>query len=253
MKIYTLIENTAVQADLTAEHGLSLYLETDGLRILFDMGQSDAFWDNAEKMGIDLAQVDVAVLSHGHYDHGGGLARFLQGNDHAPVYLSRHAFAPHYNAKGKYIGLEQLRSERLIFTEDTCVIAPGVTLHSCNSLGWKIDPMGLTMEGQQPEDFRHEQYLLIEENGKRICISGCSHKGIVNIARHFQPDVLGGGFHFKGLEPGDSRIQDAAKMLMEQKTVYYTGHCTGQAQFEVMKNVMGKRVFAVSTGTVIEV
>ena len=73
MKLCTLLENTACRNDLTAEHGLSLYMETGNHKILFDMGQSDAFAANAHKLHIDLTQVDTAILSHGHYDHSGGL------------------------------------------------------------------------------------------------------------------------------------------------------------------------------------
>ena len=80
MRIVTLVENTSRRQDLTAEHGLSLYIETGSHKILFDAGQSAAFADNAEKLGIDLTQADLAVLSHGHYDHGGGLGKFLETN-----------------------------------------------------------------------------------------------------------------------------------------------------------------------------
>ena len=93
MKITALVENTvsgqrAEQLGLGREHGLSLYIEACGHRILFDMGQSDLFARNAAALGVDLAAVDLAVLSHGHYDHGGGLARFLELNGAAPVYLT---------------------------------------------------------------------------------------------------------------------------------------------------------------------
>ena len=101
MIIRILTENTTACPELTAEHGLSLYIEANGLRILFDAGQSDAFAENAQRLGVDLSGVDLAVLSHGHYDHGGGLMRFLELNDHAPVYVSSHAFGGHYNASGK--------------------------------------------------------------------------------------------------------------------------------------------------------
>ena len=78
MKVQVLLENTSLSEALKAEHGLSLYIETGKHKILFDMGQTDAFADNAEKMGIDLSQVDFAILSHGHYDHGGGLKYFME-------------------------------------------------------------------------------------------------------------------------------------------------------------------------------
>ena len=105
MKITTLIENTACREGLVCEHGLSLYIETGSKRILFDAGQTGAFGDNAEKLGIDLSRVDLAVLSHGHYDHGGGLKRFLELNAAAPVYINQSAFSQCYNGPEKYIGL----------------------------------------------------------------------------------------------------------------------------------------------------
>ena len=97
MKIWTLMENTAAEGNFCAEHGLSFYIETKKHKILFDAGQTEAFAENSKKLGIDLNQVDVAVLSHGHYDHGGGLLRFLELNEKAPVYVSPGAFGEHYN------------------------------------------------------------------------------------------------------------------------------------------------------------
>ena len=133
MKITTLLENTTKRPDLSAEHGLSLYIETAEHKILFDMGQTDLFSHNAAALGIDLAAVDIAVLSHGHYDHGGGLARFLTLNRTAPIYVNRHAFEPHYHGVEKYIGLDTAlaKHSQLIFTEGTTILADGITLHSC--------------------------------------------------------------------------------------------------------------------------
>ena len=118
MRVVTLIENTAGCPELVCEHGLSFYIETGKHRILFDAGQTDAFAQNAEKLNVDLGSVDFAVLSHGHYDHGGGLQKFLQINQTAPVYLRRDAFLLHQNGQGKNIGLDpQLQaSDRLVFT-----------------------------------------------------------------------------------------------------------------------------------------
>ncbi len=225
MKIWTLIENTACRDDFQAEHGLSLYLEMAHHRILFDAGQTDAFAENAKKLGIDLSRVDLAVLSHGHYDHSGGLMRFLQDNNEAKLYLNSHAFEPHYNAAGAYIGIDEgLRSnDRLVAVEDDLQLGEGISLHTCRKekRSHPIDSFGLTVleEGtRKPDDFRHEQYLLVEEAGKRILISGCSHKGIREIVRWFRPDVLIGGFHFMKLDPagdGAEALKEAAEDLLQ--------------------------------------
>lgn len=244
MKITALTENISHIDGIGAEHGLSLYIETEEHKILFDMGQTDLFAQNAEALGINLSDVDIAVLSHGHYDHGGGLKTFLILNERAPVYINKYAFEPHYNGTEKYIGLDTAlkNNERLIFTGDTCVIGDGITLCSCNGKNRNHD-LGnfglLLMKGDifLPDDFRHEQYLLIEENGKRILISGCSHKGIMDIAEWFRADVIVGGFHYSKL-PLDERLEEYARYLNSFDTEFYTCHCTGAQQYEFMKNYM---------------
>ena len=240
MRITALTENTAANETIGAEHGLSLYIETAKQRILFDMGQSDLFLRNAKTLGIDLTQVDTAVISHGHYDHGGGLADFLQINASAPVYVSRYAFEEHRNKTGKDIGLSPALQDckRLIFTDEVCEIAAGVTLYSCNTKkhAHPTDDGGMTAL-DKTEDFRHEQYLLLEENGKRVLISGCSHKGILNVETWFQPDVLVGGFHLSNL-PCDAHLTAIAEQLAAYDTDYITCHCTGMEQYRWMRSTL---------------
>ena len=258
MKIISLLENTTERDDMAVEHGLSLYIEAGGHRILFDMGQTHLFAQNARTLGVSLEDVDIAVLSHGHYDHGGGLKKFLEINSHAPVYLHRDAFLPHYNGTQKYIGLDpSLRDQpRLTFTTDLYRISPSLTLFSCNNRA-RISPLlpsGLTEKQEEtfiPDDFRHEQYLLIEEAGRRVLISGCSHKGILDIAAWFSPDVLVGGFHFSKL-PLDHHLIQAAKALDTYPTEFYTCHCTRREQYEFMGQYM-PRLHYLSCGQVLDI
>jgi len=244
MKITSLLENTTERTDMKTEHGLSLFIETESQRILFDMGQTELFWENAKALGIDLAEVDLAVLSHGHYDHGGGLRKFLEINRRAPVYIHEEAFLPHYNGTEKYIGLDPSLKEdpRIRFTRDGLRINGTLSLLSCNGKEGMYAPIasGLTEKSGNvfiPDRFRHEQYLLIEENGLRVLISGCSHNGILDITSRFVPDVLVGGFHFSKLAC-DEQLAEAARTLAAHPTKFYTCHCTGQAQFEFMKRYL---------------
>ena len=257
MKITALTENTSCDPRFGYEHGLSLYIETQKHIILFDTGQSSLFAENAERLGIDLNRVDLCVLSHGHYDHGGGLRRFLELNDHAPVYLNRHAFEPHYNGTEKYIGLDTslMRSDRLIFTDEEAVIGEGLTLYTCNECERKHPSSGAGLNavigGEMiPDDFRHEQYLLIEEEGQRVLISGCSHKGILNIAEWFCPDVLIGGFHLSKITDENALAETAAR-LNAYPAEYYTCHCTGTEQYKIMRGHMD-RLHYLSAGQTIE-
>lgn len=258
MKIYTLIENTSCVDGFAYEHGLSLYIETEKMRILFDSGQSGAFADNAVKLGIDLGKVDVMILSHGHYDHSGGIGRFLELNNTAPVYISSTAFGMHYNAEDRYIGVdEELKnSSRFVFVDDYEEIGEGITLYGADKINavTPIDSAGLKIKapsGMIPDTFRHEQYLMIEENNHKVLISGCSHNGILNIMETMKPDVLVGGFHF--MKKPVEEVKIPADRLMEYDTKYFTCHCTGLEQFDYMKRIMGDRLSYLSAGNMVEI
>lgn len=279
MKITVLTENTiskniekSLAEKLKAEHGLSLFIETENHKILFDMGQTNLFLENAKNLNINLKEVDFAVLSHGHYDHGGlpssendffGVSGFLSLNKTAPIFINENAFSDNYNASKKYIGLDKKPLEnpdfiqRAIFVGEEKEIVPKIKLNACNNKE-KIVPINTDGLCQLkngvfvPEDFSHEHYLLMEENKKKILISGCSHKGILNIVNWFKPDILIGGFHLKSLDAENQNdikiLQNLGEKLLETGTTFYTCHCTGECQFDILKSIMKEKVFYIATG-----
>ncbi|MBP3655376.1 MAG: MBL fold metallo-hydrolase [Clostridia bacterium] len=263
MKIITLMENTAVSPALASEHGLSLYIETDtpqGLRrLLFDMGQSDAFLRNAQMLGVDLSLVDTAIISHGHYDHGGGLTAFLTVNDHAPVYVHREAFVPHYSgSRDRYIGLDPALagSSRLCMTGDETDLGGGLRLVTCNACERRHADSAQGMLSEQDgtlaqDSFAHEQYLVVQEGGRRIVVSGCSHKGVLNIIEWLRPDILVGGFHYMKLDvQGSGRaVLEEAVQALAGGPVCYTCHCTGQEAYEYLKDRLGDRLHYLAAGS----
>lgn len=248
-------------AGLLCEHGLSLYIETTNHKILFDTGRSGVFADNAEKLGIDLDEVDIAVISHGHYDHGNGLSRFLAVNHHAPVYINRRAFGGYYSQKGRFIGIDPAPREnrQLIFTDDECRIDDELFLCTCNGRERTFPSMtdGLTEEcndgSRRPDLFLHEQYLIItekksgedpekgdgkdcwndnpkenrtdsgKENDKKVVFSACSHKGVLNIVSWLKPDVFVGGFHFfhEDVQDGANKTLDQAAGFLNAQPCVY--------------------------------
>ena len=262
MKITAIVENTSCRPEVRPEHGLSLLVETGSRKLLFDAGQTDLVLKNAQALDIDLTSVDTVVLSHGHYDHGGGLLPFLEVNRQARIYASDLCFGDFYNGSEKYIGLDpRLRDcSRIIPVPEIRSLGQGLTLYPGRMVSTprKVESWGLNRKlGSRmlPDLFLHEQYLLVEEEGKRILFSGCSHRGILNIAEHFKPDILIGGFHFKKLDVQKDQafLTQAGEALLALPTRYYTCHCTGTAQYDFLKEIMGDRISYLSAGTTLEV
>lgn len=274
MKIVTLLENTACREGLRADHGLSLYIETPRHKILFDMGPNSDFLANAQALGVDLAAVDTAVLSHGHYDHGDGLPAFCEANAQAEVLIHMDAFGDFYALEeGKeplYIGLDpdlwQIES-RVLPTGGLLRLDDELTLFADEgddfpALAASSKIHVQTEEGFQPDDFHHEQNLLIQAGGKAVLIAGCAHRGIVNIRNRAaellgrMPDAVFGGFHLFELPPGpaaDALIDDTGRALLEGDTVYYTGHCTGPYAYKRLSAILGDRLRPMNGGTVVEI
>ena len=257
MKITVLNENTSKKG-LNCEHGLSLYIQTGETEILFDTGQSDIFLKNAQLSGIDLSKTDVCILSHGHYDHGGGLPHFLKINHTAPIYIPQNAFGAFYNASGKYIGIRKdwIRHPQVILTSDVVRLAQNIQLISAQTFYKKYDinTYGLSvMKGDRmiPDDFSHEQFLLIKENGKEYLFSGCSHNGICNITDWFHPDFYIGGFHLSKLPAGEL-LKQYALFLKSCHTRFFTCHCTGREQYLYLKKYLPHLEY-ISTGDIIEI
>jgi len=271
MIITSLIENTSING-LPIEHGLSLHIQLgNGQQVLFDMGQSERYWQNALQLGIDLRNADVAILSHGHYDHGGGLESFLRNNHKATVYLHEDAFLPHYSLHEDgmtYIGLNQQLSDhpRLVRCDGTTQINSSLTLFS-HVQGNCCYPPGnrllLGPDKNENDTFSHEQNLIIKEGDTSVLLAGCAHRGIVNIL-HQCTEILGhaptyvlAGMHLmkSGLNPPDEAIfirQLATELMRYTNTRFYTMHCTGTEQFKQLKAIMTSQIEYLSCGDQIE-
>lgn len=272
MKITALVENTS-RTGLPVEHGLSLLIRMDdGRQILFDMGQRRLFAENAERLGLDLAQVDIAVVSHGHYDHGGGLHTFLRLNAKARVYVNSHAFEPHYSFRDgrlRYIGLDaDLKGEdRLVLCGEKPWISSDLILFA-GADGCCLKPVGnRRLYGparDTNDDFCHEQSLVVKEGEKTVLFAGCAHGGIVNIMERghrvagarFTHVVAGMHLMESGLtEEAERRwiSRLAARLKEEEGCRYLTMHCTGTVQYEALREEMGGAIGYLSCGETMEI
>ena len=272
MLIKTLAENTSVSDCFGAEHGLCLYLETKRHKLLFDTGRTDLFVRTAELLEADLTEVDTVILSHGHYDHGGGLSRFLQLNQKAKIYIQEKAFSDYYSihADGNaYIGLDKTlqNNERICLTKDFLHIDEELTLFS-DVTGKELLSLSnqtLLMEkaGAFVQDtFEHEQNLVITENGTTVLFAGCAHNGIVNITEHFHQrykayaDIVIGGFHLFNPSTKKSEspelIQKISERLKTTGSVYYTCHCTGLFAYAQLKELLGAQIEYLATGSILD-
>lgn len=273
MIIKTLMEDTPLNSDYESEHGFSLYIETEKHKILFDTGASNLFEKNAKKLNVSLQDIDLVIISHGHYDHGGGLSSFLEKNSKAKIYIHNKAFEKHYskrlNGNIEDIGIDPTlkNNPRIIFTGNSYKIDEELELFS-NVTERKLFSScnySLFMEKEHElvnDTFEHEQNLIIKDNDKLILIAGCAHNGIINIINHFvslkgiSPEYVFGGFHL--YNHGANKTEDLeivttiGKLLNQTPTIYYTGHCTGKEAFFKLKDIMRDQIQYLSAGTVVK-
>lgn len=288
MFIKGLVENTTVNEKLGTEHGLSIYVETKNHKILFDLGASSLFVDNAKEVGIDLSSVDTVIISHGHADHGGGLKYFLELNKKALIYLTKDSFTKHYSIRTDNVRHdisldEKLKSavfeqgvfdqngnslagkSRFVFTGDLFKIDDELTLFSGvrGEKYWPKTNANLYGADLKPDQFKDEQNLIISEKGKKVLFSGCSHNGIINIIEKFEQlehthaDITIGGFHLSspglGITEDERVIKIIAKELDFRGMKYYTCHCTGLEVYKKLKDILGANLDYLAAGTVIEI
>lgn len=278
MKITVLIENTTKNPKLMSEHGLSIYVETKEHKLLFDVGQSGFFINNAKKLHVNLEEVDTVILSHGHYDHVGGLKAFLEINKTAKIYIREEAFRGLYSKKSKvqmaYIGIDLkykshprfiLLKEDLQIDEELRIFINRSTKYQKPSMNKTLYQKDLTLKDQSLDyvldDFSHEQNLVITQDNQQLLLAGCAHNGILNILEtyynHYKsyPRWTISGFHLASDRTGfveeTSQLEIISQYLEQTEGTYYTGHCTGKAPFDYLKNKLKEEIHHMPTGSVI--
>lgn len=279
MIVKVLVENSE-GSGLGAEHGLCLYVEYRERQYLIDSGASALFATNADKMGIDLDKIDMAFLSHAHYDHSGGYPEFFQKNKHAKVYLQQTAKNRHYYKIAgpikKYIGipngiLDEYK-ERFVYVDGKAKPDDGIYIipHSLDGIieRAKHTHMCVVIDNKtQYDDFSHEQTVVFEEEDGLVCFNSCSHSGVdiaLEEVRQAFPDkrikAYIGGFHMMGVTGIEScsyskdEVQRVAnKLLGVGDTRFFSGHCTGIVAYEWLKEILGDRLEAFQSGKVFEI
>ncbi|MBQ7835585.1 MAG: MBL fold metallo-hydrolase [Ruminiclostridium sp.] len=281
MRIVALIENTSATEQLKAEHGLSLYVENCGEKFLIDTGASDKLLLNAQRMRLNLSEVNKIALSHNHSDHTGGIEALIKLNPDVKIYARRECnrdyFAKYGMLRinvGTVLDLYEDYSDNFVFYNNFHELAPGFfamsneipdyTMYSEDQHFYKTDGRKITRD-----DFQHEAFFVIfpENNREKGCVvvSACSHCGIVNVLKTVKkcfPDTpilsVIGGFHLMGSSTKKlcCSIEYVDKTVNEIKAIetgaIYTCHCTGLTGYGIMKAQLGDRIQYLQTGEELE-
>lgn len=275
MKFRFLIENKTERRDIVAEHGLSIYIEAQGKRILFDAGATNLFAANAANMGIDLGAVDFAVVSHGHYDHTGGFPMFHKINAVAPIYIHRNALRVSYGTEGGPLGeggvldkepcsiswtdqeLKEL-AEQLMFTDGPVQVSENIKITGTIPYDEGFSPTDYFYhyEGDAlvPDDMSHEQCLVIREPEGLYIFSGCSHRGAISALKAGKSMFPGekvaafiAGMHLYSAKPADrARVVD--EIVAENVETVMPVHCTGIDAICELKLRLGDRCKVATAG-----
>ncbi len=269
MKATVLVDNIKC-GDIKGEWGLSIYIENNGKNILLDVGASPLFAENAKKLGLSIEKVDAAVLSHAHYDHSDGMKTFFEENKTAKFYLRDSAKENCYFKKffiKKYIGIPKkilsAYEDRFVFEKGDTEIFEGVWLighktPNLFSIGKRENMYRKEENGWVPDDFSHEQSLVIETEKGLVVFNSCSHGGAVNIINEVKetfPEknvyALIGGFHL--FNKPTAEVREVGKNIRETGIQYVcTGHCTKEKAYSVLKEELGEKLHQLKVGLVME-
>ncbi len=269
MKATVLIDNIA-KDKLKGEWGLSVFIHQGDTRILLDTGASESFALNAEKLGIPLKKVDCGVLSHAHYDHADGMDKFFALNSRAKFYVSNNCKENCYGKRwifSKYIGIKrgilETYKDRIVFVKGDKVIADGVKIlsHKTKGLEERGKKDGLCIKENRklrPDDFAHEQSLVVDTDSGLVIFNSCCHGGADTVITEVQKSfpnkkiyALVGGFHLYKASDEDVRaLAERIKKTGIEKI--YTGHCTGKKAFDILKKELGDKAEQLHVGLVIE-
>jgi 7,8-dihydropterin-6-yl-methyl-4-(beta-D-ribofuranosyl)aminobenzene 5'-phosphate synthase len=273
-KITTLCENFVAQSGkkLLGEHGLSFYIETERRKILFDTGQNLAISNNAEVLGIDLGQIDAVVLSHGHYDHTGGLKSLLQCNHRFALYGHPDVFGRKLkgaDTEYKYIGSPIKKEEiensgiALKLTSAAEKIAPGIM--TTGEIPLKNDfeqvESGFLVQAsrqRKPDTLADDQALILDTHQGIMVLLGCSHRGVINTLNRVveltgknEIHAIFGGLHLaKASDMKLLKVMDQLHAFGLQKIG--VGHCTGFRAIQALSTAFKDRVFLNTVGNVME-
>lgn len=251
MKIITLVENKlGEKEDLEIEHGISLYIEVDGKKILFDTGQEEKFLRNAKKLDVNLRDLDYVIISHGHHDHSGGLPNLIkQVNPEVKIYVGKEFFNRKHslriNGNYDFVGNpfdESFFKENKLDVEyidkDVTPITESLSVYTNFKRDKEFDNINETMfisdgDGFIKDEFRDEISLGVKIDKGLVVLVGCSHAGIVNILKTIEERskqeiyAVVGGTHL--IREDDAKINKIIDYLKE-KDIKVIGacHCTGK-------------------------
>ena len=259
MKLTVLVDNKENDAKkLRGEHGLSFFLQADDKNYLVDVGTTSLFIENANMLGIDIADTDYLILSHAHADHVGGLAAFLEINNKAKIYLSsnvcerncfstRHGFKRNISIDHKLL---QLHKERFIFVEKNVAITENVKLISEIPHVFPMPKANATLLANDiQDDFSHELAILVKSCNGATIISPCTHRGILNIletVKNYKVINFIGGLHLldsdeKNSYESEEEIIFFARKISKRNISISTGHCTGNTAKDIFLRELGER------------
>lgn len=267
----TILTDNIRTKELAGEWGLSIWIEARDRKILLDTGSSKLFLENAKKLQIPIKEADFAVLSHAHYDHANGMQYFFAENAHAPFYLRDTTAENCYLKKGilkHYIGIPKgilKRYEgRFQSVAGDYEAAEGIYLipHKTEGLErvGQREHMYRKMKGHHyvPDDFSHEQSLVVDTPDGLVILNSCSHGGADNIITEVSNTFPGkkilaliGGFHLFNKSEEDVR-ELAERIKRTGISRVYTGHCTGKRAYAILKETLGDQLWQLSVGMGIE-